>query len=172
MAWRGAGGMHANDLLAAHATAPPEVVAALTAPPAESTTAADAAADADAAAGGSAGAAVAAPPALPPELAASLAALHARQSELLEELAGAADMLRFWGRRGEKAAAGSEPGGGGREGDVPPQVILQGISPAGCRHAGALPPASLHRCAARRAWLCPTALHPTSPPPACPPADG
>ncbi|KAL4425738.1 hypothetical protein ABPG75_009754 [Micractinium tetrahymenae] len=101
-AWRRAGGTSPNDLLAAHATAPQEVIALLTAP--------------GEAAEGAAGVA----PGLSPEQAASLAALQERQRALLEELSDAADVLRFWGRRSEKVAAGASAAG--REGDVPPML--------------------------------------------------
>jgi hypothetical protein len=62
---------------------------------------------------------------LPPDLAASLDKLKARQAELLEELSDAADVLRFWSRRGKKAAAGEE--GGVRDGDVPPMLAEVGF---------------------------------------------
>lgn len=116
VAWRRAGGGTPNDLLAAHAAAPQGVIAVLTAP-AEAAT----------------GAAEAAPaPGLPPEQAASLAALAERQQEILEELSDAADVLRFWGRRGEKAAAGAAAAEG-REGDIPPMLTQVG----GGRHCHA-----------------------------------
>lgn len=114
-AWRGsaagaaadaAGGEAANNLLAAHASAPPEVVAALLSD--GDAAAAEAAAVAAQDEGG--------------DLDAALAVLRGRQEALAEELEAAADLLRFWGRRGEKAAAGSEGARGGREGDVPPMM--------------------------------------------------
>ena len=126
-AWRGAAaaaadgvaaaGEAANNLLAAHASAPPEVVAALTSD--GDAAAAEAAAAAAQEAGG--------------DLDAALAVLRGRQEALGEELEAAADLLRFWGRRGEKAAAGSEGARGGREGDVPPMMAQVG-GRAGGRH--------------------------------------
>lgn len=118
-AWRAAGGDDAGNLLAGHEAAPQEVVAALSAPlPAEQP------ADAQAGALPSGGAT------LSGELAASLDKLRVRQAALLEELSDAADVLRFWSRRGEKAAAGDEAGV--REGDVPPMLAEVGSRFAGC----------------------------------------
>ncbi len=113
IAWRSAGSGSPDELLAAHAAAPKEVLAVLTAP-----------------AGAAEGAAGAAPaPALPPEQAASIAGLLERQRGLLEELSDAADVLRFWGRRSEKAAAGAATAEG-REGDVPPMLTQVGMGRA------------------------------------------
>lgn len=105
-AWRRSGSGSPHDLLASHSAAPEEVIAVLTAP-----------AEATAGAGGP----EAATPGLLPEQAASVAALLERQRATLEELSDAADVLRFWGRRSEKAAAGSAATEG-REGDVPPML--------------------------------------------------
>ena len=148
-AWRAGGGGAADDLLAAHPSAPQEVRAALAAAPAAAageapgrgesplppSTAAGKAADATggtadlaagaapAAAPAAAGAAPAAPAAEGAAADAGLAALRAQQAELLQELADATDLLRFWSRRGEKAAAGGEgKPAPGREGDVPPML--------------------------------------------------
>lgn len=116
-AWRAAGGTDASHLLAGlEGAVPPEVEATLRAdvptlvpeqagPPAEAT------------AGGAAAT-------LPAGMSASLEALASRQQEVLEELADAADVLRFWSRRGEKAAAGDESGG--READLPPMLAEVG----------------------------------------------
>lgn len=98
-AWRAAGGATDDDFLAAHPGAPQVVVVALNAPPPATT-------DAAPPEGGAAS-----------EQDGELAALRARQEELLQELADAADVLRFWSRRSEKAAAGEAAVG--REGDVP-----------------------------------------------------
>lgn len=141
VAWRAAGGTSADDLLAAHPSAPQEVVVALnTAPPPSA--AGEAAGDDHASVPPSSTApaapeAEAAPAAAGTatskaawEAEASLAALRAQQEELLEELSDAADVLRFWSRRSEKAAAGGEgKPAAGREGDTPPmlaEVSLQG----------------------------------------------
>lgn len=106
-AWRQAGGGSADDLLAAHPAAPQDVIVALNAP-------AEAAAPADeAAAKGAAEKAGTKPDG-------GLAALRQRQAALREQLADAADLLRFWSRRSEKAASGA--GAAGREGDVPPML--------------------------------------------------
>lgn len=124
-------GSAANDLLAAHPGAPPEVVAALTAAEAISEAAVAAAVAAAQPGGG--------------DLDAALAVLRGRQEALVEELQAAADLLRFWGRRGEKAAAGEAVAG--REGDVPPmmaQVRVEGMDGRGwtmlgtvcCTHHG------------------------------------
>jgi len=129
-AWRQAGGTNPNDLLASHEAAPTEVVAALTVPPAAAA-AATGAADAATEAGGAEAAApvAAAGEVLSPEQAASVAALRERQKAALEELSDAADVLRFWSRRSEKAAAGAPASG--REGDVPPMMAQVGGGGAG-----------------------------------------
>ncbi len=127
-AWRAAGGASADDLLAAHPSAPQEVVVALnTALPVstagEAASSGDMAAAVEPEAGASLAAAGAPASKAAAEAEASLAALRAQQAELLEQLSDAADVLRFWSRRSEKAAAGGEGGpAAGREGDTPPML--------------------------------------------------
>ena len=132
LAWRSAAGAGADPTaaLAGHQAVPPEVMAALAA--ATEAEAAPAAAGDDAQQPSGAEAAAAPPPAataaaaaapagaLPPELADSLGALGQRQAEAQQELSDAADLLRFWSRRSEKAAAGAEASG--REGGLPPML--------------------------------------------------
>lgn len=168
-AWRRTSSGSPDELLAAHPAAPKEVLAVLTAP-------------ADAA-GGAAGATPA--PGLPSEQAASIAGLLERQHGLLEELSDAADVLRFWGRRSEKAAAGAATAEG-REGDVPPMLTQVGMGrvassavKAGCHGLRTfaaspqlylfllhefLPPFSLpisHVCPCRRSSCCGLPARPT-----------
>ena len=160
VAWRAAGGASADDLLAAHPSAPQEVVVALnTAPPPSA--AGEAAGDDHASVPSSTAPAAPEAEAAPAaagtatskaavETEASLAALRAQQEELLEELSDAADVLRFWSRRSEKAAAGGEgKPAAGREGDTPPmlaEVSLQGAERVGSIWSSfVLPCASLGR---------------------------
>lgn len=127
-AWRAAGGASADDLLAAHPSAPQEVVVALnTALPVSTAGEAASSGDVAAAVEPEAGASLAAAGTPANKAAAeadsSLVALQAQQAELLEQLSDAADVLRFWSRRSEKAAAGGEGGpAAGREGDAPPML--------------------------------------------------
>jgi hypothetical protein len=127
-AWRAAGGDDPSALLAAHGGAPREVVAVLTAQAAPAAVQPE---GAEAAAAGGVDGGIAF---LPADQAAAVEGLRGRQAALLEELSDGADMLRFWGRRGEKAAAGEE--GAGREGDVPPMLaevgwwrVCEGLEP-------------------------------------------
>lgn len=145
-AWRAAGGTTANDLLAAHPSAPQEVVVALNTAPAATPGGAASGSDAplppstdaaqsEAAVSPGTTAAPTAASKAGAEAEASLAALRAQQAELLEQLSDAADVLRFWSRRSEKAAAGAEGAApAGREGDTPPmlaEVRCRGLVGAG-----------------------------------------